>query len=378
MLILIIARNLPTLKYLTHGIFEFDQAKALKSYDHKVVLVSLDLRSFRRKRRLGKYWSVKEDIPVLNISLPLGGIPKRMKNTIGRWYLGLHCNDILINYGKPDIIHAHFYEVGYMAAALKNKFKVPLIITEHSSDMNKQVIDCSLKCIARKSYQNADQLITVSTRLQKNIIKHLNINSQVVPNVLDKKIFNYSIENKRKPFKFIAVGSLTQNKGFDLLINAFKNAGLENRVILSIVGVGPEEKALKLLVLTLGLGAQVKFLGLLEREKISKLMQDSDAFVLASHSETFGVVYIEALSMGLPVIATACGGPEDFITAENGILVPANDLDQLVFALKKMVEDIDKYDKKNIAESASNKFSPETISAILTDIYIKTINEQKK
>ena len=62
-------------------------------------------------------------------------------------------------------------------------------------------------------------------------------------------------------------------------------------------------------------------------------MRHSNAFVLASRTETFGVVYIEALSQGLPVIATRCGGPESIVTSDNGLLVPIENIPELTKAL---------------------------------------------
>ena len=79
-------------------------------------------------------------------------------------------------------------------------------------------------------------------------------------------------------------------------------------------------------------------------------MKGCDAFVLASRAETFGVVYVEAMAAGLPVIATACGGPEDFVSEENGILIPADNEEKLTEALIEMYHMAHKYDKQAISE----------------------------
>lgn len=64
----------------------------------------------------------------------------------------------------------------------------------------------------------------------------------------------------------------------------------------------------------------VMFHGILSPMEIVKVYEECDCFVLPSAGETFGVVYVEAMAAGLPVIATRCGGPEDFVNEDNGIL----------------------------------------------------------
>ena len=106
-------------------------------------------------------------------------------------------------------------------------------------------------------------------------------------------------------------------------------------------------------------------------------MYESDVFVLASRGETFGVVYIEAMSAGLPVIATTCGGPEDFVDESNGILVPVNDVEALTDALIKIYKTANNYDRSNISRLTQQKFSPKTIASQLTDVYIDVIKNKK-
>ena len=123
MYILIVARNYPKEKEPLLGIFEFDQAKALRNFGHKVVYLSLDLRSIFRKRRLGVYWSVFNEINILNISLPLGKISIVLRYLIGKIALSIYFEEIQKKHGKPDIIHAHFTGIGVMSVVLKRKLK---------------------------------------------------------------------------------------------------------------------------------------------------------------------------------------------------------------------------------------------------------------
>jgi len=377
MFILIIAGGYPQKASPLNGIFEFDQAKALQEKGNKVVFVSIDLRSIRRKRKLGKYNSTINNIEVYNYSIPLGRLPEKVLLFFGKFAINKIFRDILKKHGPPDIIHAHFTRTGNIAALIKEKYDIPLVITEHSSQINKDVITPSLKKIAINAYNKADAVITVSSALQQKIKAHFNINSCVVHNITEIETFKFKHQSvKKDEFVFISAGGLNYNKGFDTLIKAFKRANFDKNIKLKIVGDGLIKTQLKNLIYSEKLSQQVDLLGFLPRLKIAELMESCDAFVLASRSETFGVVYIEALCAGLPVIATKCGGPEDFINETNGILVPVNNEPQLTDALKKMVNNIGNYDKKSISDNCALKFSPDTIANQLIQIYNHTINNQ--
>jgi colanic acid/amylovoran biosynthesis glycosyltransferase len=141
-------------------------------------------------------------------------------------------------------------------------------------------------------------------------------------------------------FKVITVGRLHSCKGHDVLIKSVKLLLDNNRkVSLKIVGSGPEEEALKSLVQELGLTDFVTFTGSLSEDQIMDLMHQSDAFALASHAEPLGVVYMEAMAMGVPTIGTNAGGvPEIISHQQDGLLVPPGDEVALKAALESLID----------------------------------------
>jgi len=166
---------------------------------------------------------------------------------------------------------------------------------------------------------------------------------------------------------------LIKRKGFHLLVKAFKE--IEDLPIqLTIVGEGPERRNLQQLIDELKLHDRIKLVGQKSRNEIRELFIESKSFVLPSFVETFGVVFIEALASGLPVIATSSGGPETFITKEDGILIPVNNIQALVGALRDMYFNINMYDKKKISERCISKFSSEVIGNQIMQVY-KTIKQ---
>ncbi len=102
---------------------------------------------------------------------------------------------------------------------------------------------------------------------------------------------------------------------------------------------------------------------------MAELYREADAFVLASRAETFGVVYIEAMAAGLPVIATDCGGPADFIRADNGLLIPVGDEKALADAMERMIRTRDSYDSAAIARGVRDRFSPAAVAGELEAVY---------
>lgn len=175
-------------------------------------------------------------------------------------------------------------------------------------------------------------------------------------------------------YKMVSIGGLIPRKGMDILIKQFakfKEIFADSR--LEIFGDGPERKNLELLIKSLNIEDRVKLNGLCARQTIAATLKRSDAFVLASRNETFGVVYIEALSCGVPVIATRCGGPEAFVHHGNGILVPVDDEEALLEAMKTMYSNRDLYNRKQIAAETAMKFSPDAVASQLEEVYRKVI-----
>ncbi len=372
MYVLIVSRGYPTEKYKMNGIFEFDQAKALAGAGCKVVYAAIDVRSVRRWRKWGIEKKTVQGVIIYAINIPCGKIPKCILQRVSISALNILYRKIIKEQGKPDIVHAHFTSVGYIVSRLKNKMNIPFVMTEHSSSIMKPKIDRRLFNIANKAYKSADALIVVSLALKKIIKKRFGKDTIYIPNIVDTELFNYSRKQKDEIFRFISIGRLVALKRMDLTIEAFAKAFRNNdKVSLTIFGEGPERAKLENMIEAYNIGHKVKLMGLQSRKQIAESLKNSDCFVLASQAETFGVVYMEALACGVPVIATKCGGPEAFINEENGLLVNVDDLPSLTEAIIYMYENINKFDREYIAHQTWLRFSPEIIVKRLIEAYKK-------
>lgn len=368
MKIAIISRGKPTSKYPLNGIFEYDQAKALAKKGLKVAFISIDFRAISFKRRYGLFQYDSDGVHVFELSLPLG-IYRRCLPLLQRLLL-LPFHAMLKSFGKPDIVHAHFYSIAAIAAILKEKYGIPFIVTEHSSKLNKKRSQISAldQKLAQKAFSSCDRLICVSPSLKEHIKANFGIDGICIRNMVDSSCFHYQpIEHKFSPFVYVSVGNLIPLKRFDKLIEAFSTVSKDGQLV--IIGDGPERKALQDLVKAKGLDDKVTLKGQLERERIAEVFQGCHVFVLASSSETFGVSCIEALYSGLPVIVTKCGGPESFMNERFGMLVPIDDVAALAEAMKIIRDRYKEYNPGCISKECLESFAPEIVSDEIIEVY---------
>lgn len=382
MLTFILSRGIPTEQYPTNGVFEFDQACALQEAGCQVVFLALDLRSARRVRRWGFQSFTRNGVAVRVLSVPLGNLPKKIFYPIGSWALQKLYARAVKEFGKPDVLHAHFTDYGYLAAKLKETEQVPLVLTEHSSLVNQDKLPSDIEQAAKLAFARADKLIAVSPALAEKMREHSHRSVLWIPDMVDTELFSYTDEHEQMrslweeteleggEFSFLSCGNLRKVKRMDVLIQAFARAFRDcPKVHLTICGQGEEEGNLRKLIYDLKMENRIELAGIRPREEIAQRLQQADCFVLASVSETFGVSYLEALSCGVPVIATRCGGPECFVNEHNGLMVEPDDVEELASAMLTMYCNGGSYNRAAIAQEVRNHYSSQAVVARLMEQY---------
>lgn len=281
-------------------------------------------------------------------------------------------NRVIKDKGKIDIIHFHScFWAGVCMPYIRNNFKIPCVITEHTSIDNSKKIRTSYMKYILRAYREADALISVSNSLKNEILKLVNRKIEVINNFIDGDLFN--VRNsfvKNSKFTFFSLAFLVEGKGFELLIDAceiLKNKGYD--FILEIGGDGKLRNKLQDIVNTKKLNDNIKFLGLLNREEVVLRMNKCDSFILTSRYETFGVVYIEALACGKPIIAIDNGGIRDIISDKVGILIKQYDCEKISKSMEFMINNIEIYDGGYIRNYFLERFEKRAIIAKLKDVY---------
>ncbi|WP_029232362.1 glycosyltransferase [Butyrivibrio sp. VCB2006] len=390
--ILEVSWGCPSEKYPLNGLFQFDQAKALHNIGEKTVFLALDMRSFRRLRKWGYNRFEKAGIPVVVYNFPWGPFSPRLKYKAQDFSFKRAIRRIEKEFGTPRCIHVHCCQQVISVTDYCESRNIPYVVTEHITPLNE---GDDIEKRKEKALKGARTVIAVSNALARDVKKNYGADSVVIPNIVDLSEFKYSDLRQRqqnsetqrtntRTFEFLSAASANHGKGFDILVRAYAKliAELEDnstelskenisntKTHLTIMGDGPELPIIRNMASELGILDNITFTGSYVRKEFADNLSHSDCFVLPSRSETFGIVYIEALATGTPVIATKCGGPEDFVDDTNGILIPVDDVDALAEAMKGMVRDSMSTNRrfsgdhmKQVSESCKEKFSPEAVA----------------
>ena len=152
--------------------------------------------------------------------------------------------------------------------------------------------------------------------------------------------------------------------------------GYDRNVELRLIGDGPEQSNLAALASKLGISERVVWLGKLDRPGVVSEMQRAQAIAVSSRYETFGVVLIEALACGKPVVSTKSGGPEEIVDEKNGLLVPLNNVDEMARALTEMRRHAGRYDPNRIRGRCLARFSPEVVTSSLLRVYGRALENR--
>lgn len=278
-------------------------------------------------------------------------------------------------FGKPDIIHAHnACYAGYSAMILSKMYNIPYVVTEHFSGHFNNNIKYFDKIYLKKVYSYSKVNISVSSELKRLLVDKYMIDIdkiKIIPNMVNCSFSNYKPKLvSYNTFYFIAICNLIEIKNIDILIKAFAKSFKGNAHIhLNIGGSGDKQSKLIQLVETLHLKNQITFLGNLSREQVRDNLHSANVLVLPSKYETFGVVLIESLSTGTPVIGTNSGGPIDIIADNTGLLVEPNNVEELSKALENIYTNYYKYDGYYISEYARDNFSKEKVGQKIISLY---------
>lgn len=357
------------------GSFVQDLARAVHLHNEVAVL-----HHAGKEPTLRRIWRMNQDrqaaaqgaFPVYRFYYREAPLPNTSFALFGAWSLLGAVRQLIRQGYRPDLLHVHEYPFAVPALLLRRLYGMPVVITEHSSTFLKRSLTGAQSRLARFAFRHADCVLPVSRALQTAIEGYgMKANFTIVPNVVDTTIFHPAPAPKAaSPKRLLFVGLLDplHKKGIPHLLQAL--AQLPRRDWhLDLVGDGPARTEYETLAATLGLRTQVTFHGYQAKLRVAELMRASHLFVLPSVVETFGVVLIEALASGLPVVATQTAGPSELISAEVGMLVPPGDVDALATAINTMLDQHLTYAPQALAAYAHRHFGYAPVSHRLDGLY---------
>lgn len=203
--------------------------------------------------------------------------------------------------------------------------------------------------LARRTYPRAAKVVAISQGIASELEETLSLppdHLRVIHNPISLETIRERAAQadaaltlpEPRP-RLIAVGRLTQQKNYPLLLRALRRVTRQEPVYLYILGEGPDRPALETLTRTLGIERYIEFLGF--QPNPFAYVKQADVFVLSSDFEGFGNVIVEAMALGIPVISTDCPyGPAEILAdGEYGVLVPPDDEQALAEAIHSLLRD---------------------------------------
>jgi glycosyltransferase involved in cell wall biosynthesis len=240
-------------------------------------------------------------------------------------------------------------------------------------------------CFARKlglwAIDNADHVVAVSNSLRSIVVDDHGADPEkvsVIPNGVDVRRFAPIPQEEARSRlgldsegpMILYVGAIARTKGIEYLLRAISllDSDLDS-VRLVLVGDGEYEHAARALADELSIAPSVEFAGKKPHGEMPLWMNACDLLTLPSLGEGFGLVLIEAMACGKPVVATACGGPEDIVTPQTGMLIPPGDEHALASAMQDTLSAVVRFQPQVVRQHVLDHFAHDVVTPRILMLY---------
>lgn len=386
--VLFLARWYPNKDHPISGIFIKRHAEVISKYcDVAVLYIHYNIT---QKVTTIEY-SIEESIKTIRI-YPRSA---QIKNTIIRLLINkiffqnfIFCSFngmkvITKEFGRPEVIHVNVcLPMGMLAVAFDLFKGIPFVITEHFTGFSQQTKNIlnffELKIILKR----AKWICPVSDSLKRTMEIFFTADKyHVVPNVINTNFFTPKVEkNSRIKKQILHVSTLKDKQKnisgiFFAILELIK---VRKDFELHIIGDGNDREYLEKLADQIKIKDKfVFFHGFLNNSMLLEYTRNSDFFILNSNYETFSVACAEALSSGIPVVATRSGGPENYINKDLGIIIEKGNIKELVRAMNFMLDNYKDYDPTVLHQSIENMFGPDVIGKKIYELYQSIIKRKE-
>jgi glycosyltransferase involved in cell wall biosynthesis len=379
--VLLTSRLYPSSAYPERGTFVHNQAHFLAELCQLEIIVPTpffpSLPGFGRwsaVARVGK----REMLDGLAVSFPRYlSLPRRVLFTRAwRFYLRALKRGHMRH---PDLIHAHLaYPDGRAAVEYGRQLGVPVIISVHGHDVREiPLANERWRTLVAEALQQADAVIASSRDVRERVLALGVKNERLhdIPQGVDCRRFVPATE--RTPgaggWRLLYAGRFDPKKGLGVLLEAMHLLCQKRQdITLKLVGgsrMGGSDTVFQKQAAELGLVDRVEFVEAVPWAEIPEIMAAADLFVLPSFYDSFGIVLIEAMACGMPVVSTRCGGPEDIVDAAVGLLAEVGDASSLANAIDDALNRYGRFDREAIRRRAEQQYDYRQVAARVHAVY---------
>ncbi len=249
---------------------------------------------------------------------------------------------------QADIVHMHMPNPAAAFAYIASGCKIPLVLTHHSDTMGRAKVRRLSEPFVQEAMRRASRIVVSSKRYADTSaeLESHHDKIEVIPHGIDPAKHAVAepetvrrIQSRYGPRIAIAIGRLVPFKGFEILIRAMQ--AVPGNLLL--IGEGPLRKHLEAVAKECGISERVFFMGKIDNSQIANYLSAADVFSMPSISraESFGIVQLEAMAAGVPVVNTSIdsGVPEVSLDGITGITVPPGDVHALAHAMTTLLTD---------------------------------------
>lgn len=358
----------------TAGVFVSQQVGALARVADVAVL-HVDAG----ERDLAPRLTMEDGVPVVRAGIAATGLRARY---FGYRRAGAAAFETLLaQWALPDLVHVQaLFPAALIARDVKRRHGVPYVTTEHSEEYlarsRRRLVRTPgmLPLVLRPLARASSTTIAVSRYLADRLVElSLARDPVVIPNVVPP--CTAVAAPARTPRLVAHVSVMGPAKNLDVLLEAV--ALLRSRrtdFVLRLVGDGECRRSLEGLSMHLGLSDVVRFTGRQTPEEVHRTLSEAAFTVVSSTHETFSVSAAESLMCGRPVVATRCGGPEEFVTPEVGLLVEPDSVEALAEGISWMLDNLHRFDPGHLSGYAAARFAPDVVAGRILDVYRNVLN----
>jgi glycosyltransferase involved in cell wall biosynthesis len=371
--IFFIASNLPSIVDAYDGDFILRHAQAIALRNNVYAVYAIETEMVTKKSVTFK---IENNVHIYRIYLPINS--NRLVLKYHYYQVVFHIFNKINAQHNIDIVHANIHwRAGFAALLLHKKYKIPYVLSEHVGYLNTNYYKKNSvaqypwlkKYLSRLIFEKAKYVLPVSNYLEQWVKKFApKAKTIVISNCVDTNLFYHQPKPPNNLVTFVHASMGWPEKNIDKIIEAaIKLKTIIQNFELHIYA--PITPLLLQYIAHNNAQDYIKILKNIPHALMPKVLQQADALILYSTIETQGVIALEALCCGLPVIINNTGGTPEMATTHNAIVVDPGNMHELITAMQYIIENKNKYEADLIANDAKDKYGYEKIADDFESVY---------